>query len=592
MDLTGDDAEVFSEMTPATHYSASPVVDSTKAFTMHKFEPTTANISRTITPDTTPEPVPPEVKARSQQQPSTFSPVVGVISSPSADAALPTRSIAEVRTNTASSVNTFSPISTLAHLEPSRSVMTESQVTETGPDPSRSHPNLKKDHDLNRERISTMPRALEAQMAVSKEQSAVGPTRVESDLVKPKTPEKQGELEAILESRRSSEKLTTTEGIERHVMLPKEQPLSETNYSSVTPQSHPIIEMTPDSLHSIDFVDPSRAFGVAIRDFASSPTKAFLESVPEDIEPSLSTRPRRPADATAEPESGATSHDSGSGIYTDKPVKRTSAYSSTFDEDEFAYRQAEIRAALIRLQQSLNEDFLTQPLPPATYPSRLRHHSSLSDGTPVAPSSIFAQARNFAPLAADYGHSVGTSTSSDEAGAHTSYHTLVTTSNINGQPYSLYSAGGVDDSPLNSKGKQKFVIDPNNGPGPSIVDDDHEAEYSLPLPPRLHLNGTALYRNLNQAPVPPSPGEISLSSFPIPVSSPRHSFVPGPRTSEPIHPQTIHHSHHNSAGTGRVLRRPSSQRSEASSASAFSIPYHMIPDRSSSVRDRLVREVD
>jgi hypothetical protein len=38
------------------------------------------------------------------------------------------------------------------------------------------------------------------------------------------------------------------------------------------------------------------------------------------------------------------------------------------------------------------------------------------------------------------------------------------------------------------------------------------------------------------------------------------------------------------------VRRPSSQHSQASSASVFSIPFHMIPDRSSSVRDRSVVE--
>lgn len=593
MDLTGDDSEVFSEMSPASHYSASPVVESAKADTMRKVQPTT--LPETIRPHTSPQPIPPEVKAGPQQQEISLPPAVEVVRSQPADAPGPTRTVPEVRTSTVTSASTFSPISTLAHVEPRRSVVIESQIARSEDVSSGTHPDPKGNSDLAIKGTDPMDLAPQGEKGASEVHPAVEPTRAESDLIKPKTPQKNVEPEPMLESGSPPEKVSEIEDIELDVRQTNGQPPSETRDSTATPQSQPVIEMTPDSLHSIDFVDPSRAFGVTTRDFATSPTKSPLESVPEDIEPSLNTKPKHPT-STMTTERRATSHDSGSRKYTDKPVRSTSAYSSTFDEDEFAYKQAEARAALIRLQQSLDENFLTHPVPQAaTQPSRLRHHSSLSDGKPVAPSSIFAQVRNVSPSPADYRLSVETSTSSDDARPPNSYYTLVTTTHTNGQPYfrnSVSSAGSIDNSPRNSKGKQRFEIDPNNGPGPSIVNDDHEEKHPLPLPPPLHLNGTALYRNLNQAPVPPSPGEISLSSFPIPVSSPRQSFNPGPDSSDTAHPQATHHSHQNSAGAGRILRRQSSQRSQASNASAFSIPYHMIPDRSSSVRDRLVREVD
>ncbi|KEF54049.1 uncharacterized protein A1O9_09844 [Exophiala aquamarina CBS 119918] len=592
MDLTGDDSEVFSENSPASHHSATPVVESAKADTMRKIQPTM--VSETMRPDTSPQCAPPEVKALLQQQESPLSPVAEAAQSPPADGPVPTKTATEVRTNAVTFASTFSPISTLAHVEPRRSVMVESQVDKTEADFGHNHPDPREHHDRTSEEIDHMSSVPQEQKTVSKELSAVEPTRAESGLIRPKTPPNNVEPDPMSESASPAEKLGETEDIGPDIAQTKEQPLSETSDSTATPPSQSIIEMTPDSLHSIDFVDPSRAFGITTRDFATSPTKAPLESVPEDIEPSLHAKPKRPMNAT--PERRATSHDSGRGKYADKLVRSTPAYSSTFDEDEFAFKQAEARAALIRLQQSLDENFLTHPVPQMeTQPSRLRHHSSLSDGKPVAPSSIFAQVRNVSPSPADNRLSVGTSTSSEDARPRISYHTLVTTTHANGLPdyrNSLSSAGSFDNSPRNSKGKQKFEIDLNNGPGPSIVNDDHEEKHPLPLPPPLHLNGTALYRNLNQAPVPPSPGEISLSSFPIPVSSPRQSFNPGSDSSDPVQPQITQHSHQNSAGTGRILRRQSSQRSQASSTSAFSIPYHMIPDRSSSVRDRLVREVE
>jgi hypothetical protein len=73
-------------------------------------------------------------------------------------------------------------------------------------------------------------------------------------------------------------------------------------------------------------------------------------------------------------------------------LPRIAIYQSTFNEAEFAQKQAEARAALIRLQESLNENFLTQTPPSrSSRPNAPKHAFSYSDGKPVAPSTIFAQ---------------------------------------------------------------------------------------------------------------------------------------------------------------------------------------------------------
>lgn len=586
MDLTGDDSEVFSELSPDSHYSTSPVVESAKADTMRRSP--SAVVAQTAKPDTLPQPDPPEGDSGSRQQEDSQSSVVEIVRPPPAEPPIPVETTPEVRTKTVTSASTFSPISTLADVEPRRSVMIEPRPTKVEHDFGRRRPDPSE--GINNASESADHIDPHETKVVSQGHSVLEPTRGETLLSKSEVQQEAVQAEPIPESRGPPAQIAQVGGTEHNVMQTQEPPLPEALDSTATPQSQPNIELTPDSLHSIDFVDPSRSFGVTTRDFATSPTKAHLESVPEDIEPNLNTKPKRPGNLSTERR--AISHDSGSGKRPNNIARSTSAYTSTFDEDEFAYKQAEARAALIRLQQSLDENFLTNPIPqPAPQPSRsLRHHSSLSDGKPVAPSSIFAQVRNTSPSPADYRLSVGTSTSSEDARPLTSSHNLTTLAQTNGVPYvrnSVSSAGSID-SPLHGKGKQKFEIDPN-GPGPSVVDDDHDEKHTLPPPPPLHLNGNVLYRNFNQAPVPPSPGEISLSSFPIPVSTPRQSFIPGADSSEAIHSQNTQHSHPSSAGTGRILRRQSSQRSQASSASAFSIPYHMIPDRSSSVRDRLIR---
>lgn len=594
MDLTGEDSEVFSERTSTSFYSTSPVVENAKADPLRRFQP--AIVSQTTKSNTIPRPHQPNGSIDSHGQEKTPNSLVADNVQPlPAEDELPVEKKPVPRIKKAVSTSAFSPINTLAHVEPRRSVLIEPQGASTQSDSGRQDLTIKEEADHTSEKPNSA--ALHANRTFGHENSVTEPKQHESHSTEHDIAGPRVQVGPVLDSRGASAPAAEAEIVEHDIKQAAEPPPSETIGATESPQSRSNIQTTPDSLHSIDFVDPSRAFGVTTRDFATTPTKPPLESVPEDNETNPSVKPKRPGTLSAERR--AASYDTGSRkqapVPAPKLVRSTSTYSSTFDEDEFAHKQAEARAALIRLQQSLDENFLTHPIPqPAPHPSRtLRHHSSLSDGKPVAPSAIFAQVRNTSPSPADYRLSVATSTSSEETKPTPSYHTLTTVAKTNGlsQSRNSYSSSGsADHSPQHSKSKSKYAVDPN-GPGPSVIDDDrHQVKHPLPLPPPLHLNGITLYRTLHQNAVPPSPGEISLSSFPLPSSSPRQSFNPGSNSSELAHHHPSHHSHQSSAGTGRILRRQSSQRSQASSASAFSIPYHMIPDRSSSARDRLVRE--
>lgn len=281
-------------------------------------------------------------------------------------------------------------------------------------------------------------------------------------------------------------------------------------------------------------------------------------------------------------------------------------YQSTFDEAEFAQKQAEARDALVRLQLSLNENFLSHPnqipIVRSTKNSPSRHQYSFSDGKPAAPSSIFAQFRETSPVPAD------TRAEPNNPRPETSYHRQTTVRPQNSPPPALR------ESRANSMRNKDEIREKRNrrvqleldGPGPSIVNDEQK-QYA-PYPPPLHLGSQAAYQRLSQQqtyipPSPASPGEISLSSFPIPGSSPRQTTQSPPPLASPTERQhgsrpPSENASHTSFPTNipgmkeRILKRQSSLRSQASSASVFSIPVHMIPDRSSSIRDRSVMEDD
>lgn len=109
----------------------------------------------------------------------------------------------------------------------------------------------------------------------------------------------------------------------------------------------------------------------------------------------------------------------------------------------------------------------------------------------------------------------------------------------------------------------------------------------LPSIPRLNteetvptLKNTTLTTLINMDPnnrPPRSPGEVSLSSFPIPSGTPRAISPDESNKSPPAYVKDV----------GAPVRR-GSQTSRVSSASAFSIPFTMVPDRTGSLPEHRI----
>ena len=413
----------------------------------------------------------------------------------------------------------------------------------------------------------------------------------------------------------------------------------QTSQESLRPPSTPAqIQQSPESLKTDDFIDPSRSFGVLTRDFAVTPSKPEQASR-TDYEPNTSAKVRSP-----KPPRALNEITNGNTMQKDlQPVQSTSStYLASFDEDDFRRKQEQARAALIRLQQSLNEDFLNTPPPPA--PSHrtktaqrpeYQHHSS-NGGRPVAPTSIFSKVRDHHQT-----KSREVNGTYKPSGNNLSIHEQVTQvrpvssdssktikpaqrnrSRSPQPPPQTYSALAEartrNRSRSKGKGKESEI-------GQRLADIERLAQqmnrpYSLPLksPKRKQAAPVKDRSNGPVSPSLPSPGEVSLSSFPLPT--PGHSRTPSEMASPPMNmrsgnfapvqpvyeavktaaqhrPATSASSDmpRNSTSRDRVgmLNRRNSTRSQSSnysSASQFSIPSHLIPDRGSSMRDSLVME--
>ncbi len=578
MDLTGTDSDVFSEMAPESAYTSSPVVEQAKLNTMHRIPgiPSEYPIPKSDAA---------EVRTNSAQSAAATSSSLAEIA-PSQAHEEPVSESPVTRTPTQPiKTSVFSPVSTVASLPPRASVLIQSTDEFDASERTMVEPFMQE---------STAPAETNRQQTKDQRESSADDDHVmvekkrdiENGRESVEGPASTVELPAVADvnGEKHKENIDSRQN-SPHAGLSSQPQVEE----PVPPQQY--IHLIAENVRSIDVVDSSRSFGVHRRDFASPPTKPALTSVPEDHElggdrKSKHVRYLRNRSASHDTSSGRTSLRS-----SDLP--RISIYQSTFNEAEFAQKQADARAALIRLQESLNENFLTQsPISRSSRPNAPKHAFSYSDGKPVAPSTIFAQVRNSPPVPAGPKFAADISTEVDRTETPTSYHNLTTVPEADREKPPRGDMNGMQER---KKGKQRSYLE-LSGPGPSIVDGEDDLDSPLPLPPPLHINGRR-FQQQQQQPVPPSPGEVSLSSFPLPVSSPRQSQSSRgrPNSADPIKGSPAaqhmsHHSHQSSGGGSRVLRRPSSQRSQESSTSVFSIPYHMIPDRSSSIRDRLVME--
>ena len=450
----------------------------------------------------------------------------------------------------------------------------------------------------------------------------------------------------------------------------------ETPKASATAESTPkTIQMSPESLQSRDFVEPSRAFGVLARDFAVTPTKP-AQIIRSDREPNTSakvTQPRAPAvngDVPRPVENSIPNH----------PASGSS--SSDFDEDKFRQKQEAARAALVKLQQSLDEEFIPPPRTvryPQKNTSRTRTQSNPSPEGRAGPSAnIFSQVREYHTTRPPVNGEIQPRSSS-----HRHMYSSRERASNGARPESSASVATV--RPIQRERSPPNQIPESNGYHSSGLDEMRQIASDManprPAPTMKPLaatqkqetsnrnsNSTTSTRSNRSSGALPSPGEVSLSSFPapskvqhsrenslqLPIQNPadqtpptstRNPMMPPSRQADPIveaeedaapfptisrsqpavttpPPKThvsrlqrdasrnppssptsapapalqSYPSYQHSPGEQRRTQSRTgsihSQTSVKTSSSQFSIPYHLIPERGSSMRDSLVREVD
>lgn len=584
MDLTGNDSEVFAETSPEFNYSSSPIVEEARVDVMRKVPGPTIE-KRTSHPTLArPGPAP--------MIPVEQLPVFAAQVAPSLQSRRPaSQPIVSPSPKAKSRTSTFSPISTVASVQPRSSVYIENPPRFDVVEAVERSSGLAEDTTLGDQ--SDQLREDGRPLRQNGNHTTTIPLQNKTEDAQTTADKQRGLIPGMPTINGSGSMANGAHHVDTGTLVNgTSQPVAENSPSiAAAAAAQPSIHGPGGNLPSIDLVDSSRVFGVSTRDFAATSTKAALRSVPEDAEVNGDGKAKRPGRLVTERRSA--SHDPNSGRITiqDPGPRRPPLfrYRSTFDEVEFAQKQADARAALIRLQQSLNENFLSQS--PAVRPSKTgtsKHMFSLSDGRPFAPSTIFAQARTNSPVSAEV--KVETDTSTEDIKGETNYHLLTTVSDSDKDRHGE-SQSRADQHPNSEYEREQNFESELGGPGPSIDNEEDDTKRPIPHPTYLHFSGLRLQQPLES--IPPSPGEISLSSFPIPASSPRQSVRPGSDsegTKAGHKKHASHHSQQSSSAGSRTMRRPSSQRSQASSASVFSIPYHMIPDRSSSIRERSVVE--
>ncbi|EXJ55558.1 hypothetical protein A1O7_08486 [Cladophialophora yegresii CBS 114405] len=585
LDLTADAPEAVSESYPPSNYSSSPVLEHARVDTMRRVQGPVIPGSSTETPQAQSNSVQPATSPSANAE----APASEEVAQPRAPSPAPASEPPRPRQTPANThfASSFTRIITIASASPRASVvMAEPADSEVAED-ANANPETGVSQKQEEVRLASDPLPSRHD-GLPEVQSRVTETAVASP---------KGAVSTTSTTASDSNEVRSKEG---EAMIDQKEDLR--HKPDPTPVVGPYLHLS--SKNPEPPATPSSGSGVSARDFANAATKPALTSVPEvaevdDNKDTLSP----PLDAETLPRKYASRDGDANGHTYGSPTS-----DSTFNESEFAQKQAEAREALIRLQLSLNENFLTKPLPTSvartTKSSPQKHKYSFSDGKPAAPSSIFSQFRERSPTPVDRptepDHPVGTER------ADSSYHHLTTMSreHSNARPREEPVKLSMNKAAKKKREKVRHGPEPDlNGPGPSIVND--APKQHVPLPPPLSLTDQSLHPRFHQPQpvVPPSPGEVSLSNFPLPVSSPRQSVqrssMASPTDKEraiprPASQNALQHPlpSSNPGMKERILRRQSSIKSQSSSTSQFSIPYHMIPDRSSSVRDRSVMEDD
>ena len=443
----------------------------------------------------------------------------------------------------------------------------------------------------------------------------------------------------------------------------------ETQRPPVTATSTPQnIQMSPESLQSRDFVEPSRAFGVLTRDFAVTPTK-LMPNPRSDQVPNTKAKVQHRVPVPNNEVTRAVGSPIANGT--------SDMSSSTFDEEGFQRRKDEARAALIKLQQSLNEDFATPPRIPRK-PVNSARYRAVSTSPGPSNRSRPMQPATFSPQVYDYQASQPQVNGDIQARGSSYKQQSSAPDGPSGSARPASAASVVTVRPIHQQRSASAQSRDRKREVASALDDmrriademrNPRLAHSLPpAPPAVQkLNNTNINRfssstnSTNSSDVVPSPGELSLSNFPapasvqhsrhpslvLPIQNPADSTPPdsnrnsaqapleqvtetndeneAPAPGVPYYhgsvttpPPKTHVSHlqqdaqheklppaSTSApravsqspvlGPRKTLSRRGSTQSAASthsSSSQHSIPYHLIPERGSSMRDSLVREVD
>ena len=555
MDLTGDDFDVSTETAPAPDLKSSPALDNARLATTRTAQEPAVHLSTRIRSDSS--------------QPASKIPAhtEGEVSQARAPSLEPVFDPPTARVQAAASrlISSFAPIFTLASSSPRNSLVIDKATASTAEKDLLQTQNVDESHRHGRAKLATESAPREGDM-VSEQSSPAGSSTPPLDtntifdevlLVE----DKNG-----IRSKRVEQVATQRAGLVRD--------------PRPTPVRGAYIHLSSETSGK-----PGVPSSVLSRDFATTATKQTLTSVPEDTETNPDDHVPSLAKETSPGKDGLSA--------TRKDTML--AYTSTFDELQFSQKQAEAREALVRLQLSLNEDFLSVP---STKSSPSKPKSTFSDGKPAAPGTTIVRSSEPSPNVQDRSAYFDIPARPESAG--TPYHHLTTVLQRRG------SAPELEDNSwpfmgrtAKSLGKGKEREIDLNGPGPSVW--NSPSKQPLPLPPPLKLSHHPFQQRFSLPVVPPSPGEISLSHFPIPVSLPRR---PAPKpfaisSSEkdhsasrpPFHKTVSNPLPGSTPGTEDwFLRRKSSTQSQSSSTSAFSIPYHMIPDRSSSARDHVVME--
>ncbi|KIW33972.1 hypothetical protein, variant [Cladophialophora immunda] len=385
MDLTGNDSEVFSEGSPPSNYSSSPILEHAKIDTVQKEQgaamsgPSTGHgmTDNSLTQTTARPPIGIEQAAAVDAPPSHQQQA-------EARSELPRPQDPPPRSDFAIG---FSPITTIVSASPRASVVLEAPSTSDQTVQTHINP---ESVDMQNKQNETMVALQSKQLAQQNERAPDQPSENSvKEAEKQASRSDKGSGNGTIPGDQSGKPVDRV--VQEAPAIPSFEPDSDLD---PLPSPRGYIHMAPESLNATGLGDPVRPSSVSTREFASTPARSMLTSVPEEVEVKSNGHAKTPGEPVTE------TWPKSSNLYIDTDLSKerlysTPGYQSTFDEREYAQKQAEARAALIRLQYSLNENFLTQPPPapnsPSTRYSPSKHAYSFSDGRPAAPSSIFSQ---------------------------------------------------------------------------------------------------------------------------------------------------------------------------------------------------------